>query len=222
MIYGIQKLSLVDYPGKPAFVLFLGGCNFRCPFCHNDSIVKKESEHYTLEYVLTLIKTRVHFLNGIVVTGGEPTIYGDKLISLLETLRQFPLSIKLDTNGSNPKLLQKILEKNLVDYVAMDIKNSFEKYEETAGVSIAKEKILESIHLLEKSTVAYEFRMTINKTMHTEEDIQTVKSYLEYPKKLFLQPYQYNENQIEKKDFGAFSKEELKGLEEETDLFVKN
>lgn len=222
MIYGIQKLSLVDYPGKPAFVLFLGGCNFRCPYCHNNGIVQKEGNEYSLDYVLSLIQTRVHFLNGIVVTGGEPTIYGEKLISLLEKIRILPLSIKLDTNGSNPKLLKEILKKKLVDYVAMDLKNSFEKYETTTGVPVQKKKIIESIQLLENSDVAYEFRMTINKSMHTEEDIEKVKSYLKYPDKLFLQPYQYNKNQIVNKDFKAFSKEELKKIETRRHLFVKN
>ncbi|MDD3340877.1 MAG: anaerobic ribonucleoside-triphosphate reductase activating protein [Bacilli bacterium] len=222
MIYGIQKLSLVDYPGKPALVLFLGGCNLRCPYCHNDSIVSKKSNTYTLEYVKTLLKSRIHFLNGVVVTGGEPTLYGDDLIALLEELRQFPFSIKLDTNGTNPALIKEIIEKDLVDYIAMDIKNTFDKYEETVGTKINTNAIKKSIGLLENSNIYYEFRMTINKTMHTSKNIKEVLTYLKYPNKLLLQPYQFNENQIIKKDFKAFSKDELQKLEEDLHITIKN
>lgn len=221
MIYGTRKLSLVDYPGQPSLVLFLGGCNFRCPFCHNDSIVKKEANEYTFDYVKSLIEERIHFIGAVVVTGGEPTLYGDNLILLLQELRKFPLQIKLDSNGSNPTLLKKIIDNHLVDYIAMDIKNTFEKYEETAGVSIDIEAIRKSISLLEDSGISYEFRTTINKKMHTEKDIMTIQSYLKNPSKLILQPYSYNENQIVPKDFGEFTKEELKQIEASRDLTVR-
>ena len=140
MIYGIQKLSLVDYPSLPSFVIFLGGCNFRCPFCHNASIVEKQENTYEIEDVLNEIKKRTAFLNAVVVTGGEPTIYGSK--------------------------------------------------------------------------IPYEFRMTINKTMHQKNDILEVLSYIKNKDRFFLQPYKHQPTQIQKQNFGEFNKEEIKELEE--------
>lgn len=215
MIYGVQKLSLVDYPKYPAFVLFLGGCNFRCPFCHNESIVNKKDILYPLENVLEMIESRKHFINAIVVTGGEPTIYGKKLIDLLIELKKFNLKIKLDTNGSNPLLLKEILEKALVDYVAMDIKNTFKKYEQTAGAKVDHEKIKESIQLIEEHAKEYEFRMTINKSMHSLEDIKEVTTYVKRKDRFFLQPYKYNENQLVDTDFQEFSDTEIENLEQQ-------
>ena len=128
MIYGIQKLSLIDYPSFPCFVIFLGGCNFRCPFCHNESIVNKKENIYETEEVIKEIQKRTSFINAVVITGGEPTIYGSKLIELMEKIQKLHLKIKLDTNGTNPILLKKIIDLKLVDYIAMDIKNTWEKY----------------------------------------------------------------------------------------------
>lgn len=213
MIYGIQKLSLVDYPSLPSFVIFLGGCNFHCPFCHNESIVNKKESCYETEDVINEIKKRTSFINAIVVTGGEPTIYGSKLIELLTTLKNLHLKIKLDTNGTNPKLLKKIIDLNLVDYIAMDIKNTWAKYEETAGAKIDCNKVKESIELIENSQLDYEFRMTINKTMHSKEDILEVSTYIKKKNCFFLQPYKQQPTQIIQKDFGEFSKEEIKELE---------
>lgn len=214
MIYGIQKLSLVDYPSLPSFVIFLGGCNFRCPFCHNASIVEKQENTYEIEDVLNEIKKRTAFLNAVVVTGGEPTIYGEKLIDLLKEIKKLHLKIKLDTNGTNPNLLKKIIKENLVDYIAMDIKNTWEKYEETIGAKVDLEKIKTSINLIETSKIPYEFRMTINKTMHQKNDILEVLSYIKNKDRFFLQPYKHQPTQIQKQNFGEFNKEEIKELEE--------
>lgn len=220
MIYGIQKMSLVDYPKLPSFVIFLGGCNLCCPFCHNASIVKKEESLLNEENVLKEIEKRSSFLNAVVVTGGEPTIYGSKLISLLESLRKLHLKIKLDTNGTNPKLLKQILESDLVDYVAMDIKNTWKKYELTSGVKINTEDIKKSISIIENSNVDYEFRMTINKNMHQQSDILEVLSYVKKKDRFFLQPYHYQPTQLKDENFGEWSQEEIKELE--SFFFVKN
>lgn len=214
MIYGIQKLSLVDYPSLPSFVLFLGGCNFRCPFCHNSSIVNKTENRYEIDDVLQEIKKRQAFLNAVVVTGGEPTIYGEKLIDLLKQIKKLHLQIKLDTNGTNPSLLKKIIDLNLVDYIAMDIKNTWEKYEQTIGCNVDLEKIKQSINLIENSPIHYEFRMTINKTMHTKEDILKVQTLIKKKDHFFIQPYKQQPTQIIQQDFGEWTKEELKELEE--------
>lgn len=209
MIFGIQKLSLVDYPKHPSFVIFLGGCNFACPFCHNASIVLKEATNYDTDSVLNLIKVRKDFLDGVVVTGGEPTIYGQKLIELLRQIKTLGLAIKLDTNGTHPEIIKQILDENLVDYLAMDLKNTFDKYAMTAGVKVSIPTIKESIRLLENSGIEYEFRTTINKTMHKKEDLQEIKTYLTDPSRWFLQPYHYNEQQLEKTDFLEYNEIEL-------------
>jgi len=214
MIYGIQKLSLVDYPKTPSFVIFLGGCNFRCPFCHNASIVQKEEQTYSIEEVIKEIQKRSNFINGIVVTGGEPTIYQEKLIDLLKKLKKLHLKIKLDTNGTNPQLLKQIIDQNLIDYVAMDIKNTWEKYQLTAGVKVDLEKIKQSIKLIENSSLTYEFRMTINKEMHTLEDIREVIKEVKNKDRFFLQPYKYQTSQLVNTNFGEYTKEELNNLKE--------
>lgn len=214
MIYGIQKLSLVDYPGLPSFVIFLGGCNFRCPFCHNASIVEKQESVYEIEDVLKEIKKRTTFINAVVVTGGEPTIYGEKLIDLLKEIKSLHLKIKLDTNGTNPNLLKKIIKENLVNYIAMDLKNTWKKYEKTIDAKVDLEKIKTSINIIESSGCNYEFRMTINKSMHKKEDILETLSYIKNKDRFFLQPYKYQPTQIKKEDFGEFTKEEIKELEE--------
>ncbi|MCI8574991.1 MAG: anaerobic ribonucleoside-triphosphate reductase activating protein [Bacilli bacterium] len=219
MIYGIQKLSLVDYPSLPSFVIFLGGCNFRCPFCHNSRIVNKTETTYEIDKVLEEIKKRRAFLNGVVVTGGEPTLYGEKLIDLLKKIRELHVQIKLDTNGTNPNLLKKIIDLDLVDYIAMDIKNTWEKYEQTIGCKVDIEKMKQSIQLIENSNKNYEFRMTINKTMHTKEDILTTQNYVKDKKRFFLQPYKYQPTQIVNQDFKEFTKEEIKELEDA--FFIK-
>lgn len=221
MIYGIQKLSLVDYPKQPAFVLFLGGCNFRCPFCHNESIVNKKDSIYPVEDILNLIEERKKWINAIVVTGGEPTIYQEKLIELLKKLKPFNLKIKLDTNGTNPILLEKILKEKLVDYIAMDIKNTYDKYNLTSGVKTNIDSIKKSIELIENDKdIEYEFRMTINKTMHEEKDIEEVVTYIKRKDRFFLQPYKYNDHQLEDKNFGEFSDEEIKKFEEKTECLA--
>lgn len=220
MIYGIQKLSLIDYPSLPCFVIFLGGCNFRCPFCHNESIVNKKETLHETEDVIKEIKKRTSFLSAVVITGGEPTIYGSKLIDLIKEIKKLHLKIKLDTNGTNPTLLKKIIELKLVDYIAMDIKNTWEKYQLTSGVPVDIKKIKESIKLIETSGINYEFRCTINKEMHTKKDIREIQGYLKDSSKLFLQPYRYQPTQIMNKNFGEWEPDELKELE--SDFKVKS
>lgn len=209
MISGIQKLSLVDYPDEPAFVIFLGGCNFRCPFCYNRSIVEKTTSAYDTDDVLNMIETRSKIINAVVITGGEPTLYGDSLISLILKIKELGFKVKLDTNGTNPTLLKRIIVENLIDFVAMDIKNIFSKYNETTGVNVSINNIKESIEVIEMSDIPYQFRTTINKTMHTINDINEIKSYLKDVSKYKIQTYTYNKEQIKDIDFGVLELEEV-------------
>lgn len=212
MIYGVQKLSLVDYPGKPSFVVFLGGCNFRCPFCYNKGIVDCSYPKLDENDILNQIKEREHFVDAVVVTGGEATLYQDQLIAFLEKLRKFDLKIKLDTNGTHPEVIKQILEKQLIDYIAMDIKGTYAKYEQICGTKVVVQHLKESIYLIEHSGIDYEFRTTVNKTMHNSHDIEEISTYMVDKTHYYLQGYQYQENQIKNHDFGTFSDQELLDL----------
>lgn len=148
MIYGINPTSLIDYPGEISFVIFLGGCNFQCPFCHNSDIVNRQSEIYEMEIILAMLEERKKFIKAVTITGGEPTIHGIKLIKLIEEIKAIGYEVKLDTNGMNPDLLKKLINLGLLDFIAMDIKNTFDRYEETVGVTISVSKIKESIKII--------------------------------------------------------------------------
>lgn len=208
IISGINPLSCNDYPKEISYVIFLGGCNFKCPFCHNSSIVTFENK-LSLENVLNDLESRKKLIKAVVITGGEPTIHVNDLIDLLQTIKTLGFKIKLDTNGSNPKLLEKIIKLKLIDYIAMDIKNTFDKYNETSGIKVNIEDIKKSINLIESSKINYEFRTTINKTMHNKKDIEEIKTYFKNSKRYFLQNYQHNKEQIVNKDFGKFTDQEL-------------
>lgn len=221
MIAGINPSSYNDYPKEVSYVIFLGGCNFRCSYCHNSSIVDKKNDVINLSYVIDSLIERKNFIKAVVITGGEPTIYGDELISLIETIKGLGFKVKLDTNGTNPSLLKKIFDKGIIDYIAMDIKNTFSKYQVTVGKAVDLEKIKESIKLIENSNVLYEFRTTINKENHTLEDIEEIASYISDKKRYFIQNYQYNKEQICKRDFGSFNEDELNEIKNKIGVSIK-
>jgi pyruvate formate lyase activating enzyme len=221
MINGVMKMSLVDYPKLPAYVIFMGGCNMRCPFCHNKSIVDKETETFVESVVLEDLKKRKGFINAVVITGGEPTIHGDKLIKLISKIKKMGFVIKLDTNGTNPDLLEKIISKEIVDYIAMDIKNVFSKYEETCGVKVDIEKIKRSISIIEDSGVEYEFRTTVNKDMHSEKAISTIIGYVKDKKRLLIQPYKYSSEQIRDVKYTEYTDEDLLKIQKKHNIDVR-
>jgi len=209
MIYGINAMSLIDYPSKISFVIFTGGCNFSCPYCHNKDIVRKKTKIYSHDEVINNLKVRKKLIDAVVITGGEPTIYGNQLRELIIKIKELGYLIKLDTNGSNPGVLKQLIEDNLLDYIAMDIKNTFSKYELTTGVNIKPLILNKSIKLIENSGINYEFRLTINQDMHTEEDIKEVASYFANTKKLFLQSYRYSTEQLKDINYKTYSVKEL-------------
>ena len=163
LIHGLQKLTLLDYPGKVACTVFTGGCNFRCPFCHNASLVLRpdEGEHIPEEELFALLKKRQGVLEGVCITGGEPTLaFG--LETLMARIKEMGYLVKLDTNGTRPKAVKRIIDAGLADMIAMDIKNSYEKYPETCGISgYDTAPIRESIQLIMSSGIDYEFRTTV-------------------------------------------------------------
>jgi pyruvate formate lyase activating enzyme len=178
LIKGFQKLSMIDYPGKASSVIFLFGCNFRCPFCHNPELLDEkkalEVKTYEEKEVLEYLDENVGFLDGVVITGGEPTIWPE-LPELIKKIYEFGLKVKLDTNGTNPEILQLLLDKKLVDFVAMDIKSCFENYEKITNSKVDLEKIKKSIEIVKKFP-DYEFRLTVAPGI-TKDDIIKLGDY---------------------------------------------
>ena len=178
---GLQKLSMVDYPGKLAATVFTGGCNLRCPFCHNALLVTRLAESPSLseEDILSFLDSRKNLLDGMVLSGGEPLMQPG-CTDFLQKVRDLGLSIKVDTNGCYPEVLRDILNRGLVDYVAMDIKNRREKYAETVGIpSFDLAPIEESIQILKTTGVDYEFRTTVVQELHTADDIRAIAQWVQ-------------------------------------------
>ncbi len=193
-IYGLQKLTLLDYPGKTACTIFLGGCNFRCPFCHNASLVlgPDPAQAIAEEELFSFLKKRVGLLDGICITGGEPLLSPD-LESFLTAVRQLGYTVKLDTNGSFPKRLQSLTASGLIDYVAMDIKHAPNFYSDAAGITVGGTALFssidESVHFLLSGAVDYEFRTTLVGELHREEDMEAIGQWISGAKRYYLQKF---------------------------------
>ena len=179
MISGLQKMTLLDFPGKVACTVFLQGCNFRCPFCHNSGLLEgNEPELMTAEELLVFLKKRQGILDGVCITGGEPTLHPG-LSQLLKDIKSLGYATKLDTNGSRPDIMKQLVAEKLVDYVAMDIKNSPRRYGETAGVpKMHLDRIEESICFLLAGSVDYEFRTTVVAELHDSDAIAEIGQWL--------------------------------------------
>lgn len=196
LICGLQKLTLLDYPEKTACTIFTYGCNFRCPFCHNAGLVTEKAEGIINEEELfSFLSKRQGILDGVCITGGEPTNHKD-LIPFMERIKDMDFLVKLDTNGYNPDVLSEILSLKLADYVAMDIKNSLEKYSMTAGVDIDTDKILRSIELIKSNAPHFEFRTTVVSELHNEEDIEAICGLIGKDSPLYLQQFRDSGNLI--------------------------
>lgn len=178
-IVGLQKLTLLDYPGKVACTVFLGGCNFRCPFCHNGELLDADIEPIMEpEELIEFLSKRKGILDGVCITGGEPTLQPD-LPQLLVQIKAMGFSIKLDTNGYRPDVLRDLTKQGLIDYVAMDVKNSPACYGRSVGIPQLKlDKIEESIRFLLSDTVEYEFRTTVVQELHSEDSIREMGQWL--------------------------------------------
>lgn len=222
LISGLQKLTLLDFPGRVACTVFTGGCNFRCPFCHNSSLVlpDKLSQDSSEEAVLSFLKKRQGVLDGVAITGGEPLIHKD-IGAFLEKVRSLGYKIKLDTNGSFPDRLMELVEAGLVDRVAMDIKNSPALYGVTAGV---KELDLSSIerskNFLLEGRVEYEFRTTAVKGLHTRESIAGAAEWIKGAKEYYLQQFKDSGNVLNLEGLGAFDENEMHTLADAAAPFV--
>ena len=209
--YGFQKMTLLDFPGKVACTLFTGGCNMRCPFCHNALLVtelEQGNDTWDEAEVLTFLRRRKGLLDGVCVTGGEPTLQPE-LAPFLRRVKELGYAVKLDTNGSFPARLKELVCGGLVDYVAMDIKNAPEKYAETAGAAVRLEDIRESVSLLLSGAVDYEFRTTLVKELHTEEDMKAIGAFIAGAKRYFLQTFRDSGDLI-KAGYSALTEQETR------------
>ncbi len=191
-IGGLQKATLIDFPGKVACTVFLSGCNFRCPWCYSRELVLPQNiavqPKISEKQFFDFLKTRQDLLSGVVVCGGEPTTHKD-LPQFIQKIKKMNFLVKLDTNGSNPCALKNLLKDHLLDYVAMDIKAPFSKYDEATGTKVDLEKIKESVDLIKNSNIDYEFRTTVVPTVHTKEDIIEIAKWIAPAKKYYLQKF---------------------------------
>ena len=217
LISGFQKLTLLDYPGKVACTVFTGGCNFRCPFCHNASLVLPErlsGDESGEETVLDYLKKRRGLLEGVAVTGGEPLLHKD-IADFLTRIRELGYLIKLDTNGSFPDRLEALIEAGLVDRVAMDIKNSPGLYSVTTGLRALDIGAIErSKELLMEDRVNYEFRTTVVRGLHTRESLMDAARWIKGAKEYYLQCFKDSGDLIHPSGLDAFSVEEMHAFRE--------
>ena len=186
---GLQKFSALDYPGRLACIVFTQGCNLDCPFCHNHQLISsRKPGSADLNTFFDFLNNRVGKLDGVVISGGEPTIQPD-LIDFMGSIKELGFEIKLDTNGSNPHILQNIIDLNLVDYIAMDIKHNWINYSLAAGRNHSVQKYLDSVDIVRSSGVEYEFRTTVVPWIHNEESIVNISRTLKPEESYFIQKY---------------------------------
>ncbi len=195
----IQKTSLVDYPGNICSTVFTIGCNFKCPFCYNKSLVIPEEypkNPLTIEQVLSTLNKRKQFVQAVCITGGEPTIH-EGLYDFIKSLKKEGFLVKLDSNGTNPKIIEKLIKDNLLDYIAVDIKNSPLEYSKATGVDVDTSKIQETVEILKKSTVKYELRTTVVPTIHKIENIEEIGRWAGGEGKFIIQDFRRTNSLID-------------------------
>ncbi len=222
VFHGFQKLTLLDFPGKVAATLFTAGCNLRCPFCHNASLVThiEQGGVYTEEEVLSYLKKRHGILDGICLTGGEPLLHAG-VGSFLSSVKEMGYAVKLDTNGSFPDRLAALIDTGVVDYVAMDIKNRKEKYPLTVGIEgFSLGAVEKSVALLLSGKVDYEFRTTVVKGLHEVEDIAAIGEWIKGAEKYFLQHF-VDSGDLICSGLSAESVETMRKMRDEAARFVK-
>ncbi len=189
LIGGLQKSSLIDYPGKISAIIFTQGCNFRCPYCHNPEIIKQDSATaLAVAPILDFLNTRKGKLDGVVITGGEPTLQND-LPEFIKQIKNMGFDIKLDTNGTNPKMLKQLIETKLLDYVAMDIKAPISKYKQVVCANVNTENILQSINILENSNIEHEYRTTVVSSQLSLTDFEQISEIIKGSDKYYLQKF---------------------------------
>ena len=222
-IQGFLKTTLLDYPGKVACTIFTSGCNLRCPFCHNAFLVTQtdKNEEISKLEILEFLKKRKGILDGVCVSGGEPLL-NDDIFDFMGEIKKIGLLVKLDTNGTFPEKIKKAVNEKIVDYVAMDIKNTIEKYPQTVGIdTFETAPINESIDFLLLNNVDYEFRTTVVREFHTIEDIENIAKRISGAKKYFLQAFIDSGNLIGR-NLHAYSSDEMNKFKEMAQQYAVN
>lgn len=222
LISGLQKLTLLDYPGKVACTVFTGGCNFRCPFCHNAPLVLPEriAQDTTEQEVLDFLRKRRGVLDGVAVTGGEPLLHKD-IGAFLEKVRELGFMIKLDTNGSFPDRLIGLVEAGLVDRVAMDVKNAPALYAHTVGLDrLDMAAVEKSRDFLLSGRIDYEFRTTVVKGLHTRESIEQAAQWIAGAKEYYLQQFKDSGDVLHIEGLSAFDEAQMRELREAAAKYV--
>ncbi len=210
IIGGLQKLTLLDFPGKTACTVFFSGCNFRCPFCHNASLVRGDGERIAIEDFFSFLQGRRGILDGVAVTGGEPLLQPE-LPAFLRQIKDMGFQVKLDTNGSFYERLRELVEKGLVDYVAMDIKSSKEGYARATGCAVDIDSVCKSAAYLLEGHVEYEFRTTAAKGIVNPEDFQEIALWIQGAKRYFMQGF-VDSGDLLGSGAEAYSREEMEAL----------
>lgn len=210
IISGLLKLTLLDYPGRTACTVFFSGCNFRCPFCHNASLVRGLGDRMETEDFFSFLSSRKGILDGVAVTGGEPLLQPE-IAPFLQQIKEMGFLVKLDTNGSFPQKLQELVQSGLVDYVAMDIKSSQEGYARAAGCAVNMENICQSVEYLLGNPVEYEFRTTAAKGIVEPADFLGIAKWIRGARQYFIQGF-VDSGDLLGNGAGAYSKEEMEEL----------
>lgn len=222
-IGGFQRFSLIDYPAKISAIIFTQGCNFRCPYCHNPELIDPKLFTSALDedLIFSFLRKRVGKLDGVVITGGEPLLQHD-LIEFIKKVKEMGYLIKLDTNGSYPEKLERLLTKNLIDYIAMDIKAPLEKYHDVVQTDVCTEKIMESITIILNSNIDYEFRTTVVKALLTEDDLICIAKLIRGAKRYVLQKFVMSKILDESfaSNVKCFSEDELNIIKERVKKYV--
>jgi pyruvate formate lyase activating enzyme len=187
-IGGLEKSTLIDYPGKVACILYTIGCNFRCPYCHNPELVDETASEIPLSTIWNFLEDRKGLLDGVVITGGEPTIHED-LPDVIKKIKEMGFQVKLDSNGTRPAMLKRLIKEKLVDYIAMDIKAPLEVYTYTVGRPVLPETLRQSIEIIKNSGMDYEFRTTVVKKLLSFEDIEQIGKEIRGAKTYYLQKF---------------------------------
>ena len=212
-ILGIEKSSFIDYPNNICTVIFTGGCNFRCPYCHNSSIVNNIGNKIKKDEIINFLKNRKKFVDALCISGGEPTIQKG-LYDFICKIKHEGFKIKLDTNGTNPGLIKKLIDEKLIDYIAMDIKAPLAKYSSIIQAAVVLEDIRESINILLENRVDYEFRTTICKELLSIEDIKTIAGEIKGCNTYVLQNFKDGETVLAGQNkFTPYSDKELKEIQ---------
>ncbi len=218
-ISGFNKLTLLDYPGLTACIIFTQGCNYKCPFCHNASLLDNKDGTYDEEEILKFLEKRKKVLEGICISGGEPLMQKE-ILEFIKKIKDIGYKIKIDTNGSYPEILKYLIDNKLIDYVAMDIKNDIDNYKKTTGVTNTN-IVMKSIDILLKSDIEYEFRTTIVKELHNEENIINIAKMIKDAKKYYLQKF-IDSGDIVSNNLHPFSDEEMLVIKTKVEKYIPN